>query len=595
MNEPRHDAELLREFSRKSDQAAFTTLVHRHVDLVYATAIRKVDDSGAAEEVAQNVFAALARKAWQFASDDSLPAWLHRTTLLEAKSSLRAELRRRRRERAAAELGTTMNIPNDQTALRALLPLLDEALLLLREKDRTALLLRYYERQSLRDLGAALGIGEDAAQKRVAVALERLARFFQRRGFRTATVAATAAALQHTASPAPAFIVNTVVHAALLTQVPLVAWKGLLGRLIWLTKAQKTMVCFALLMFPLVWRWETARHPKEQRVTPVGELAAEPSQPERAQVGAAAPARAAQEASTPREGARLTARSMLPEREYSVELRALAELPDFKGALVAVHHHSLDRPNAAPFVAKRVLRESELFEDRSVRGAYVRFELLQVAVQAGEVRLRANGEELACQLENQAGVQLPANAAAPTLWVPEMRFSDFADIYAEMLDRSVLCHPAIKASPMSLEAFAADRAEAELLFEQAFLARGIGTVLDGSRFVLLVPTNLTDVVRRNLGQPPVRPPMAEDSLPKGAIYLENVELTAALVIYGELLGRKLEPTERLSGHTISFRGQTSLARAEVLHAFDILLGWQGFKVAWVGDKRFKIVSVSGGR
>ena len=49
-----------------------------YLDLVYATALRKVEDPGAAEEIAQNVFAALARKAWQFAPDDSLPAWLHK-------------------------------------------------------------------------------------------------------------------------------------------------------------------------------------------------------------------------------------------------------------------------------------------------------------------------------------------------------------------------------------------------------------------------------------------------------------------------------------------------------------------------------------
>ena len=119
--------------------------------MVYATALRKLEDPGAAEEVAQNVFAALARKAWQFAPDDSLPAWLHRTTLLEAKMWPRGELRRRRREQTAAELGTTMKTPDEQPALRALVPLLDEALLSLREKDRTALLLRYYESQSLRD------------------------------------------------------------------------------------------------------------------------------------------------------------------------------------------------------------------------------------------------------------------------------------------------------------------------------------------------------------------------------------------------------------------------------------------------------------
>ena len=129
MSERRTDFELLRDFTRHGDQLAFASVVRRHLDLVYGTAVRKVEDQGAAEEVAQNVFAALARKAWQFASDDSLPAWLHRTALLEARGWLRGELRRRRREQSAAELGTTMKTPDEQTALRALVPLLDEALL----------------------------------------------------------------------------------------------------------------------------------------------------------------------------------------------------------------------------------------------------------------------------------------------------------------------------------------------------------------------------------------------------------------------------------------------------------------------------------
>ena len=112
-----------------------------------------MEDCGAAEEIAQNVFSALARKAWQFAPDDSLPAWLHKTALLESKFWLRGELRRRRREEVAAELGTTMNTPEDHAAFHALVPLLDDALLSLREKDRAALLLRYYESASLREVG----------------------------------------------------------------------------------------------------------------------------------------------------------------------------------------------------------------------------------------------------------------------------------------------------------------------------------------------------------------------------------------------------------------------------------------------------------
>src|SRR5437016_9302347 len=214
MSDRCQDFELLQRFTRDSEQSAFADVVRRHLDLVFATALRKVEDSSAAQEVAQNVFAVLARKAWRFAPDDSLPAWLHKAALLESKSWLRGELGRRRREETAAELGTTMKAPEDQPAFKALVPTLDEALLSLREKDRTALLLRYYESHSLRDVGAAFGVSEDTARKRVQSALEKLAEFFKRRGFKTATVAATAAALQSTATSASASMVNAVVGAA---------------------------------------------------------------------------------------------------------------------------------------------------------------------------------------------------------------------------------------------------------------------------------------------------------------------------------------------------------------------------------------------
>src|SRR5512140_422021 len=170
MNEP-HDFEALRAFALSGDEDGFSAVVRRHLGLVYGTALRKVGDAGAAQEIAQNVFCALARKAWKFAPDDSVPAWLHKATVLESTEWVRRELRRRRREETAVELGTTMNAPDAHTTFHALLPLLDEGLLELREKDRIALLLRYQESRSLRDVGCCLGVGEDAAQKRVGSAL----------------------------------------------------------------------------------------------------------------------------------------------------------------------------------------------------------------------------------------------------------------------------------------------------------------------------------------------------------------------------------------------------------------------------------------
>src|SRR6478736_3822917 len=255
MNERQSDFEWLQQFARAGNQSAFRELVRRHIDLVFATALRKVGDAGGAEEISQNVFGVLARKAWQFAPDDSLPAWLHKTALLESQAWQRGEMRRRLREEAAAELGTTMKTPDEQPAFHALVPLLDEALLSLREKDREALLLRYYESQSLRDVGAALNVSDDTAQKRVQTALEKLSQFFQRRGFKTATVAATTAALQHTASSASAATVSLVFNAALQAAPPgLVGLGALLARFASLTKVQTAVVCLAIAAGPVAWQ-----------------------------------------------------------------------------------------------------------------------------------------------------------------------------------------------------------------------------------------------------------------------------------------------------------------------------------------------------
>jgi RNA polymerase sigma factor (sigma-70 family) len=274
MSESRTDFELLRDFIRKGDQWAFADIVRRHVTLVYATALRKTDDQGAAEEVAQNVFAALAKKAWRFGPDDSLTAWLYKTTLLEAKEWLRGEIRRRRRNQTAAELGTTMKTPDEQTTFRALIPMLDEALLSLREKERTALLLRFYESQSLRDVGMALGVTEDNARKRVSTALDKISIFFQRRGYKTATVAAVAALFEKTAVPASASAARLVVIAALANAPAVSSLTACLGPLMGFTKLQTAVVCAVLVMGPVAWRYHHFEREREAASLAATQLAA---------------------------------------------------------------------------------------------------------------------------------------------------------------------------------------------------------------------------------------------------------------------------------------------------------------------------------
>lgn len=343
MNAPQSDFEWLQQFARAGSQDAFRELVRRHIDLVLGTALRKIGDPGSAEEIAQNVFGVLARKAWLFAPDDSLPAWLHKTTLLESQAWLRGELRRRRREQTAAELGTTMRTPNDQPAFNALVPMLDEALLSLREKDRTALLLRFYEKQSLRDVGGRLGLSEDAAQKRVSAALEKLSQFFQRRGYKTATVAAAAAALQHTAASASAATTSLVLAAALKSAPSALAGLSvLLARFTSLTKVQTVVVCMTIAVMPIAWKGEQARKTAKAAAGLQQDMVALQSQQEQA---------TAELANLRGESARLEQKqSELAQNQARAEEagRKLETLKTRSRALLAADYYRW--PNDSPFV-----------------------------------------------------------------------------------------------------------------------------------------------------------------------------------------------------------------------------------------------------
>lgn len=173
------DHELLQRYARAGDQAAFTELVARHLNLVYSAARRQVHPPQLAEDVTQSVFLDLARCARDFPSGQPLAPWLHVVTRRTAIDAIRRESRRHAREQSALEIAA-MNTA-DSTWLH-IEPLIDEAVAALPAPDRTAIVLRFFEQKSLRDIGAALGTTEDAAQKRVSRALDQLRTLLTRRG-----------------------------------------------------------------------------------------------------------------------------------------------------------------------------------------------------------------------------------------------------------------------------------------------------------------------------------------------------------------------------------------------------------------------------
>src|SRR5438093_1722385 len=197
-----NDEQLLQSFAEHGSEAAFRTLVERHLPLVLGTARRITGESGLAEEVAQTVFILLARKARNLRPGTILSAWLYRATRFVAARALLAEQRRQRREQEAV----TMQLNTDSDpAWQPIAPRLDDALGRLGQPDRNALLLRFFEQRPMRDLGASLGLSEEAARKRVARALKKLRRILSRRGTEVST-GALIAGLTHEGSTAAAEI-----------------------------------------------------------------------------------------------------------------------------------------------------------------------------------------------------------------------------------------------------------------------------------------------------------------------------------------------------------------------------------------------------
>jgi RNA polymerase sigma factor (sigma-70 family) len=211
------DAQLLREYARQGSEAAFGQIVARYADLVYSAVVRQVASADLAEEVSQSVFTDLARKAPSLANklgeNVTIAGWLYRGSRFAVSKHLRAEHRRRSREsQAMQDLEPASATPPDWERIR---PLLDEAMAGLGEEDRQTLLLRFFQNQTFRTVGQALGISDDAAQKRVARALEKLRARLARHGITTPAALLSAVLSSNAIQNAPAGLAARLAGGAL--------------------------------------------------------------------------------------------------------------------------------------------------------------------------------------------------------------------------------------------------------------------------------------------------------------------------------------------------------------------------------------------
>ena len=208
------DMEMVRQFARSGSEEAFAELVRRHVNLVYSVAWRQLGNPHDAEEVAQAVFIILARKAADLREGTVLSGWLYQTARLTSANFQRAASRRRHREQEAYMQFAEDSDPD--VSWQRLSPLLEEAMARLGQKERDAVVLRFFENCTVREMAAALGLEEAAAQKRVNRATEKLRAFFVRRGVQVSTVTLLASLGTHAVQAAPAELTARLAAAAAL-------------------------------------------------------------------------------------------------------------------------------------------------------------------------------------------------------------------------------------------------------------------------------------------------------------------------------------------------------------------------------------------
>ena len=263
-----NDRDLLKAYAETKSEEAFAELVRKHIDLIFSAALRQVGgDVHLAQDVAQSVFNDLARKAGSLSARVVLSGWLYTSARYAAARIVRTEQRRRLRERESQ----IMNDPSTNEASgdwEQLETALDEAMHDLKEADRDAIVLRYFQGSSFEDVGQKIGVSSDGARMRVDRAIEKLRKSLAKRGVVSTGAALAILLAEHSVSAAPAGLAGVVSSSAMGAA----ATAGISATIIQfmaITKLQAGVVAiaFAALTVPLILQHQSnARLEKSNQV-----------------------------------------------------------------------------------------------------------------------------------------------------------------------------------------------------------------------------------------------------------------------------------------------------------------------------------------
>jgi RNA polymerase sigma factor (sigma-70 family) len=270
------DVELLEMYAQTRSEEAFRELIGRYMGLVYGACCRQLGDVHLAQDATQGVFVLLSGNAGKL-KNTPLAGWLLTTARYACLSIRRSRRRMERRERMAA----MKESPNKTSSSSDLLAVLDDGLYHLGAADREALVLRYMQERSLKEVGAAMGVSEEAARKRVDRGMEKLRAYFERRGIAASTAAVAAVMTQQVASTLTPelqqVLTEGILHVcragAASTAAGAVVAKGV-QTMLWMGRLKAAGIAAAVGAVIVVGGWLTAEQLAQPRLVAAATVAA---------------------------------------------------------------------------------------------------------------------------------------------------------------------------------------------------------------------------------------------------------------------------------------------------------------------------------
>ena len=170
------DLQHLQRYATTGDAHAFRELVQAHAAMVHATALRVTHDAAAAQDVAQETFLELARRAGSITQ--CVAAWLHRVAWNRACDAVRRDSTRKRFEQAMAETWHT----DREATWPDIEPHVDEALNELPKELREVLVLYFLEGRTQAEVARYLGKNQATVSRAIERGISAMREALRSRG-----------------------------------------------------------------------------------------------------------------------------------------------------------------------------------------------------------------------------------------------------------------------------------------------------------------------------------------------------------------------------------------------------------------------------